>query len=819
MTDKPVNILIIETDEEDAFLLKEMLTGITGGVYYQTHYDNFIDGLEQIAIKKPDAVLIGMKEVNREYGDIDIFDEIRKIAPQTPIIVLYESQNRNMLTDIFDLGVQDYIQKSKLNGDILHRIIHHAIERKRVEAEIVRQTKEIEKIKMHYQAVLRSMPQGLCFLTHDWTILWANHAMNQIMDPMGVSTHAGEPVPFSVFFKDAKTFEDFKKDITKVLHKSPEACIRQIELKKGTREIFWAETSIAQTDPAESAPGYVAVIRDISKEKKAEMERDSLQRLSQRLNSVLDLSTLGEVIASECRKLFHNDSFWFSLYDEKDNSLSGIRIEDKIHEKAPPQSLPLTPPRLLLDKRYPLYAEARPKLINRESQKKSAKLVSFGNEDMESKSLMFAPICWQGKVVAVISAQSYTADKYSESDLSLLQSFAEQCGNALVRVRDEESLRESRERFKLAQDFSNTGTWDLDLKQNKMTLSDTACRLLHMSPREFNGTPSEFYDRIHPDDREFIRDKISECIRNGGIYEIEHRIIDVEGQIRWIYEKGNTIRDASGKATRMLGILADVSRRKRLDEERRHLVEELHSSERMAIIGQMVMGITHSMKNIFTPLKGGIKLISQALDNKDENMARKALEILDRASFRLYLLLLNMLDCSKPRKPYYETTNLKEIINEAVMLLKTVINEKPIEIETNVEEITDFENDSQKIFRCILNLGGNAIDAMPKGGKLFFRVYKLPHFECNEKTTVICGGREIFQNRDLIVIEVEDTGTGIPESKRENIFDLFYSTKSSYGTGLGLASTKQFVEEQGGTLLLESEEGVGTTFRILFPNY
>ena len=125
--------------------------------------------------------------------------------------------------------------------------------------------------------------------------------------------------------------------------------------------------------------------------------------------------------------------------------------------------------------------------------------------------------------------------------------------------------------------------------------------------------------------------------------------------------------------------------------------------------------------------------------------------------------------------------------------------------------------DTQGLFRALLNLGLNSIDAMPGGGMLEFRAFRKalrdlipPH---TVDSTPFRGSAPNTLHR---VIQVHDTGTGISEDDLRRIFDPFFSTKGSKGTGLGLSSTRKFVDDHGGWIHVESQPEKGTSFYLIF---
>jgi PAS domain S-box-containing protein len=244
---------------------------------------------------------------------------------------------------------------------------------------------------------------------------------------------------------------------------------------------------------------------------------------------------------------------------------------------------------------------------------------------------------------------------------------------------------------------------------------------------------------------------------------------------------------------RLLEIVRDVTEEKRL-------AEQLVVHERLAAVGDTMARAAHCMKNIFTALKGAIQLHEEAIKTNDRDLSEKSHEIMQRSSSRLYILMMELLDYSKDREAKKSTFNLKELFREVIQMLQ-LVSPPHTSIEYTVsEKIETVYLDSSWMYRILVNLGRNALDAMPEGGLLRFKAFYS----------------SVPDEKEL-VIEVSDTGTGITEEYMSRIFEPMFSTKKSGGTGLGLPTVKQFVDAQKGRIDVDTSKGNGTTFRLYFP--
>ena len=249
-----------------------------------------------------------------------------------------------------------------------------------------------------------------------------------------------------------------------------------------------------------------------------------------------------------------------------------------------------------------------------------------------------------------------------------------------------------------------------------------------------------------------------------------------------------------------LNLLTIIAQEAAVAVENARLVQENLRAERLAAVGQTVAGLAHDIKNILQGMKGGSLLVQQGIENQDFALLTPGWEVMDRNEKRLTDLVFDMLNFSKDREPEYELSDLNGLTDEVALLMHERAARESIEVVTDLDEsILLIEVDAKQIHRALLNLVSNAIDAIEEEeGRVTISTRWQPEGEHAE-------------------VAVTDTGTGIPEDKIARIFDVFESSKGSRGTGLGLAMVKKILDEHGGDIAVESEVGVGTTFRLSLP--
>lgn len=230
------------------------------------------------------------------------------------------------------------------------------------------------------------------------------------------------------------------------------------------------------------------------------------------------------------------------------------------------------------------------------------------------------------------------------------------------------------------------------------------------------------------------------------------------------------------------------------------LVQEKVEAERLAAIGVAVAGISHYAKNILAGIMGASGLIEMGLQTDNLAMVRETWPILQRSNKKITGLVQDMLSYSKRREPNWESGNLNTLLEEIAEQQGARAAELGVELRLDLRPgLPDSQFDHQSIHDTLLNIAGNAIEA------------------CEG----IADARVILQSEragdNELRVSIIDNGPGIPDDIAKKIFEPFFSTKGSKGTGLGLAVARKAVQEHGGKLLLESRVGEGTTFHCHLP--
>lgn len=265
------------------------------------------------------------------------------------------------------------------------------------------------------------------------------------------------------------------------------------------------------------------------------------------------------------------------------------------------------------------------------------------------------------------------------------------------------------------------------------------------------------------------------------------------------YERRSKPQRVGGEVVGRIWSFRDVSSRARLEEQ-------LRQSQKLEAIGSLAGGIAHDFNNLLTVIGGHLTLVLQdpELTMEQREDLTQCLEAADRAAKLTHQLLA----FARRQVLVPAALDLNEIVDSIGPLLSRLIGDD-VELVTELgSELPSVLADPGQIEQVIMNLAVNARDAMPDGGRLTIGTRSLDPWQN--------GGGDSTES--VVELWVSDTGCGIPQPELDRIFEPFFTTKpAGKGTGLGLATVYGIVAQSGGEVRVESEEKVGTVFRIRFP--
>ena len=361
----------------------------------------------------------------------------------------------------------------------------------------------------------------------------------------------------------------------------------------------------------------------------------------------------------------------------------------------------------------------------------------------------------------------------------------------------------ARENLEIALDASGMGDWDLDLRTDQWRRTLRHDGIFGYAEPQRRWSRARLLDHIEPEDRPAVERAFARALDDGRL-QCECRIRRADdGHIRWIALQGRAYRDATGQAVSMAGCVADVT-------ERRSTESRLREAERMEAIGQLTGGVAHDFNNLLTVILGSLDMISRKPGDPErvERLARNAFA----AGRRGTELTEKLLSFSRRQVVNPEVLNLNRILAELEPLLRRAIGEDVSLAFALDARLDPVRIDPGQFQAAVLNLAGNARDAMPDGGTLTVT-----------SRNVALGPGDLQDVADArpgsyVVITVSDTGCGMDAATAARVFEPFFTTKEiGKGTGLGLSQVYGSARQAGGFCRLRTEPGAGCAVDIVLP--
>jgi PAS domain S-box-containing protein len=344
------------------------------------------------------------------------------------------------------------------------------------------------------------------------------------------------------------------------------------------------------------------------------------------------------------------------------------------------------------------------------------------------------------------------------------------------RVRAVEGLAE-------AQRLAHLGSWEWDIARDRVTWSEELYRLYGIDPSSSRLTYDSYLERIHPDDLPVVRDTVARAHAEGTPFEMEHRVLRPEGNVRWLHGRGRVLMDESGAPVRMVGTSQDITERKRIEELRESILS----------------AVSHELRTPLTAIVGFALTLQERGVELTPATRHQIVDHLTAEARRLERLLSDLLDLDRLRhrvsSASFRRTDLGRIVSGVVE--DYVSDMRPVSLE--IDEV-EADVDAPKVERIVDNLLANAFRHTPTGAEVRVRVARAD------------GGA---------VITVDDRGPGVGPDEREAIFEIFQrgsaGVASGRGTGVGLALVAQFAALHGGRAWVEDNPGGGASFRVFLP--
>ncbi len=393
------------------------------------------------------------------------------------------------------------------------------------------------------------------------------------------------------------------------------------------------------------------------------------------------------------------------------------------------------------------------------------------------------------------------------------------------RKQAEDLLQKAEERFRLIAETIVEVIWMTNVNATKVLYTSPAYE--HVWGRSLESlyeNPRSFVDAIHPEDRRLMLAAL-ESQKSGESYELEYRVIQPDGTVRWLWDRGYPVRNEAGEVTCYTGVAQDITMQRHAEEEKRAIQAKLIQTNKMTSLGLLVSGLAHEVNNPNNNIKLTAHLLTKSWKDilpvlekeyREEGdftvggiPFSQMRELLPRHigsirenSRRIEGIIKNLRDFARKGASDIDSpANINSIVSVATALISSQIKQHTRHFRLDLDEdVPIVRGNSQQLEQVVINLVMNAIQALP------------------DKDRRVAVSTSFDRDSAFAIIKVADEGEGMPPEVRERVCEPFFSTKLDHGgTGLGLAISNFIVGEHRGVLAFESEPGSGTIALVKLP--
>jgi PAS domain S-box-containing protein len=604
---------------------------------------------------------------------------------------------------------------------------------------------------------------------------------------------------FNAFNRVYKTRESYKAFDWELIRKDGSRC--------------YVETSVVIIEDSKGQPiGFQGTARDITERKRAEQrlaDESNFQRvLGEIANEFINIpsATIDEGINRALKtagQFARADRSYVIRFDFEAGTIRNTHewcrtgIEPQIDNL---QDVSIEMFSWVIDKLINLQVVNIPHVAELPPEAKEAK-DEFEAEGIQS--MLLVPLVSEARCFGTVGFDFVKQAEFcTESKIRLLKMSGATLSNALARKQAEEALRQSKERYKTLTNNLHVGIYrNTPGSQGKFIEANPAIVEMfgYQSRDEFIAVNVvNLYQ--NPEDRNKFKEEIS---KYGSVNKYEVKLKKKDGTPFVGSVSAVSVKDADGKIKYYDGILENTT-------GKRELELQLQQAQKMEAIGTLAGGIAHDFNNILSAIIGYTELSLN--DIEKESILYQNLQEIFRAGGRAKDLVKQILTFSRQTTQELKPVQVKLICKEAIKFLRASLP-TTIEIHQEIENDSLVMADPTQIHQVLMNLCTNAGHAMgEKGGVLEVKVADV-----QLKADFMAQHKELKPG-PYLELSVSDTGYGIPAHLLDRIFDPFFTTKEkSEGTGMGLSVVHGIVGSYGGKIIVSSEPGKGTTFKIYLP--
>jgi two-component system, cell cycle sensor histidine kinase and response regulator CckA len=540
--------------------------------------------------------------------------------------------------------------------------------------------------------------------------------------------------------------------------------------------------------------GFYAGYHDITDRTRVEALSSALYRIAEQSSSAQDLQQFFAAVHSIVDELMYARNFYIAIYDSATELLSFPYFVDEQDTAPAARKLGRNLTDYLIRTGEPLLAT--PEVL--EAMEDRGEVARKGPRSLD---WMGVPLKVGNHTFGALVVQTYSKNiRYRERDKEILTFVARQLASAVEIKRNEQALRRSEARYRSLVQSSVYGIYRSSLEGRFLDVNPALITMLgYGSAEEVLLLDPERDIFSHPEEHGRL---IDEFRRTGRLDGIEVKWKRKDGSAVTVRISGRAVSSADEPADVLEAIAEDVT-------DRRALEDQFRQAQKMEAVGRLAGGVAHDFNNLLMVISGYAEVI--LTDLKFDHPLREKAFAIQQASDRATTLTRQLLAFSRKQLLELKVVDVNAIVADMERLLRPLIGENVALTARLAPEAGHTRADAGQLEQVLMNLVVNAKDAMPNGGKLTIQTQNVSVDEGHRGQTFIRPG-------NYVMLSVSDTGTGMDKETQSRIFEPFFTTKEKgKGTGLGLSTVYGIVKQSGGYVMVQSEEGRGTTFQIYLP--
>lgn len=407
---------------------------------------------------------------------------------------------------------------------------------------------------------------------------------------------------------------------------------------------------------------------------------------------------------------------------------------------------------------------------------------------------------------------------YRDERADLLRTREKLKQEIVVRMNSERALRQSEQKYRLLAENIQDVIWMMDMKFAFTFVSPAIERLQGWTHHEYmklrleeSLTPASLKKVFEEFNRQYELGLASGSFARSSTLEIE--LLRRDGTSVWSEVTASFLLGEDGMPIGVLGVSRDITERRKAEREKRELLESLARSKKMEALGTLAGGVAHDLNNVLSGIVSYPDLL--LMDLPRESPLRRPIEVIQESGKKAAAIVQDLLTLARRGVSTLEVLNLNDIVGEYLIspeYQRLRALHPRIEVETRQEtELLNVMGSPIHLSKSLMNLVSNAAEAMPNGGKIIIATENR-HLDRSLK------GKEVREG-DYAVLQVADTGVGIPPEDLHRVFEPFFTKKKMgrSGTGLGMAVVWGTVQDHHGYIDVRSAEGRGTEVTAYLP--